>query len=115
MIFKISTSVFFRACRLGFLMVTSTSTSSPKTCTLVTAPLSTKFWPSPGADIFSNALRMSAFFNFIVRILYGVVCTDSKLQRYGVEPRLRSWEVEFQQTETKSLFILNILSSLPQK
>ena len=65
MAFEISVSIFFFACKVGLLMVTSTSTSLPKVTTLVTLLFSIKLFPSPGAVIVSNALYMSCFLKLI--------------------------------------------------
>ena len=65
MVLRISTSVRFFACKLGFLMVISTITSSPKVITFLTAPLSTIFCPSPGTVILSSAFKISCLLSFI--------------------------------------------------
>jgi len=59
--FEISVSTFFFACKVGLLIVTSTSTSSPKTTTFVILLFYTKLLPSPGAVMVSNALYISSF------------------------------------------------------
>ncbi len=66
-VFLISSSARFLICIAGVCKTNSTTTSSPKVSTLVTAPLSTIFFPSPAIVIVSKALRISFLSNFITK------------------------------------------------